>query len=149
MRMAEASIMHEGVMGTTEGEKWRTSRQSRWEVACKSKTCVTRHIPWKWRIFQRIVHDCVTDPFETAVNLRERFPKRCTACFCGPERKESVSSSGGTACTTRGAADFSIRSVYGGKIGAFYSVGKRRSTPLASTILKPMSACLAPKYQQS
>ena len=49
--MAEASIMHEGVMGTTEGEQWGTSRQSRWKAACKSRACVTAHIPWKWGIF--------------------------------------------------------------------------------------------------
>ncbi len=76
----------------------------------------------------------MTDPFETAVNPRERFPKRCTACFCGPERKESVSSSGGESCTTRRAANFSILSVYKGKIEVFYSVGNRRSTPLASRL---------------
>jgi hypothetical protein len=49
--MAEASIMHEGVMGTTEGEQWRTSRQSSWEAACKSEVCRKAYILWKSGIF--------------------------------------------------------------------------------------------------
>ena len=49
--MAEASIMHEGVMGTTEGEQWRSSRQSSWEAACKSEVCRKAHILWKSGIF--------------------------------------------------------------------------------------------------
>ena len=50
--MAEASIMHEGVMGTAEGEQWRTSRESRWKAACESRACCKTHILWKWGIFQ-------------------------------------------------------------------------------------------------
>ena len=138
--MAEASIMHEGVMGTTEGEQWRTSRQSRWKAACKSRACCHAHIPWKWGISNASSRPVPTDPFETAVNLRERFRKRGAACFFGPKGKESVSGSGGKPCTTRGAADFSIRSVYRGKSGAFYSVGKRRSTPLASNLQTALKA---------
>jgi hypothetical protein len=82
--MAAASIMHEGVMGTTEGEQWRTSRQPRWKadlrIACMRNAAYSVEVG----NFQSMSRTVPTDPFETAVNVREPFYKKCPACLFEP-----------------------------------------------------------------
>jgi len=94
--MAEASTMHEGVMGTTEGEQWRTSRQSKWKAACKSRVCGHAHIPWKWGIFNTASR--------TACLILSRQRSTSGSGFLKDVRLASASQKGKNQCPVAGAS---------------------------------------------